>query len=107
MPVSLSEKRSTPIQYLVYDISCSASPTSKTRALILAFFDYLRQAKAVNQAPWLLCGDFNVTTKFEERSKQHGDWRGTSSFAQLINFAGLGVYKEDSTLGKMQDIGPH
>jgi exonuclease III len=49
------------------------------------FFGELLDIKPVQNIPWVLCGDFNVTLAPDERNTTSQNWRGMFNFADLIN----------------------
>lgn len=52
------------------------------------FLQELTQTKPIS-TPWVLCGDFNITTDASERTNPNANWHTPFRFSQLISSLGL------------------
>lgn len=53
------------------------------------FYNELREAQLIQNTPWAIAGDFNVTAAPEDRNVTDSGWRNTLAFAELISELGL------------------
>lgn len=53
------------------------------------YYQELTSTKPTDGLPWLICGDFNVTIKPEDRTNNQNTWRESLHFGSLISNLGL------------------
>lgn len=66
------------------EIVCTAVYGPSRSAQRDHFFNELHQAKPIDDCPWIVCGDFNVTLQSQDRNLPNSDWRGPLEFHNLL-----------------------
>lgn len=49
------------------------------------FFNELREARSIDDCPWIVCGDFNLTMHIQDRNRATSNWRGPLQFVELVS----------------------